>query len=132
MTPQAILPGALAFVDALCGKKLKTAVASSSKNAPFILERLRLADTFDAVVSGNDIAKSKPDPEVFLTAARRLETAPAVCLVVEDSLAGIEAAKAGGMRALGVGFAARSPLADFHAESLATASVDSLLRGLPA
>ena len=77
----------------------KLAIGSSSKNTKFILGRIGLADFFDAISDGTDITHSKPDPEVFLIAAERLGFAPNECLVVEDALAGIQAAKAGGMDA---------------------------------
>ena len=75
------------------------AIGSSSKNTKFILERIGLGGFFDAVADGTDITHSKPHPEVFLKAAERLGLFPQNCLVVEDALAGIRAAKAGGMGA---------------------------------
>ena len=77
----------------------KLAIGSSSKNTKFILGRIGRGDFFDAVSDGTDITRSKPDPEVFLIAAQRLGLEPKDCLVVEDALAGIQAAKAGGMDA---------------------------------
>lgn len=73
----------------------KLAIGSASKNTPFILERLGLGSYFDAVADGNCVTHSKPDPEVFLKAAEMLGLSPAVCLVVEDAHAGVEAAVAG-------------------------------------
>ena len=70
------------------------AIGSSSKNTPFILERIGLDHFFDVVVDGNCIQHSKPDPEVFLTAAERLHVAPVDCLVVEDAISGAEAGHA--------------------------------------
>ncbi|MBR5044255.1 MAG: HAD-IA family hydrolase, partial [Clostridia bacterium] len=78
------------------------AVGSSSKNTPIILKQIGLADFFDAVSDGNNITRSKPDPEVFLSAAKMLGVSPADCLVVEDADAGIEAGRAGGMKTLSV------------------------------
>lgn len=75
-------------------------VGSSSKNTKFILRQLGLGNFFDTVADGTDITHSKPDPEVFLVAAKKLGVPPADCAVVEDAKAGIEAAKAGGMTAL--------------------------------
>jgi len=98
---------------------IKTAVASSSKNAQFILEKTGLAPHLDAVVSGNDIVKTKPDPEVFLKAAAALGVAPAEALAVEDAIAGIEAAHAGGFKSVAVGDARKSPLADIKLDTLA-------------
>ena len=77
----------------------KLAIGSSSKNTKFILERIGLGDFFNAIADGTDITHSKPDPEVFLCAAKKLGIDPADCAVVEDAKAGIEAAKAGNMTA---------------------------------
>ncbi len=82
---------------------LKLAIGSSSKNAPFILERIGLGSFFDAISDGNNITKSKPDPEVFLKAAEFLGLTPETCLVVEDAEAGVDAAIAGGMDAAAIG-----------------------------
>ena len=76
------------------------AIGSSSKNTKFILGQIGLADFFDAISDGTDITRSKPDPEVFQIAARKLGMEPSVCAVVEDAKAGIQAAKAAGMTAL--------------------------------
>jgi len=85
---------------------LKLAIGSSSKNAGFILDRLGLCGYFDAVSDGNNIRRSKPDPEVFLKAAGMIGVLPGDCLVVEDAAAGVEAARAGGMDCAGIGAAA--------------------------
>ncbi len=95
----------------------KLAIGSSSKNTKFILERVGLADFFDAVSDGTNISRSKPDPEVFLKAAEFLREKPEDCYVVEDAYAGIEAAKAGGMRAIGIGEAASCEKADIAISS---------------
>lgn len=86
-------------LQALRGRGCLLAIGSSSKNTRFILERIGLDDFFDTVADGTDITHSKPHPEVFLKAAERLGLFPHNCLVVEDALAGIRAAKAGGMAA---------------------------------
>lgn len=98
-------------LDALRGMGLKLAIGSSSKNAGFILEQLGLGDYFDAVSDGNNITRSKPDPEVFVKAAEFLAESPGDCLVVEDAKAGLEAALAGGMDCAGIGDAASCGLA---------------------
>jgi beta-phosphoglucomutase len=103
MTPAEILPGAMAFVRAARDRGLRTAIGSASKNTPVILKRVGLDGLFDAVIDGNATGKAKPDPEVFLLAARALALDPARCLVFEDAEAGVEAALAAGMRAVGVG-----------------------------
>ncbi len=84
-------------------KGLKLSIGSSSKNTKTILAHLGLGDFFDAIADGTDITHSKPDPEVFLVSAQKLGIAPEDCAVVEDALAGIQAAKAGGMTALALG-----------------------------
>lgn len=94
-----------------CGYKL--AIGSSSKNARFILEKVQLMNYFDAVSDGTNISKSKPDPEVFLKAAEFIKESPENCMVVEDAIAGIDAAKAGGMKAAGIGQAADYEKTDF-------------------
>lgn len=99
----AVLPGAFDTLADLRKRGLKIAVGSVSKNTPVILAKTGLADFIDKVSCGLDITKSKPDPEVFLVAAKKLELAPGECVVVEDSAAGIVAAKAAGMKSLGVG-----------------------------
>lgn len=91
----------------------KLAIGSSSKNARFILKKVQLMNYFDAVSDGTNISKSKPDPEVFLKAAEFIKESPENCMVVEDAFAGIDAAKAGGMKAVGIGQAADYEKTDF-------------------
>lgn len=97
-------------LNALRGRGLKLAIGSSSKNTPLILERLGLSGFFDAVSDGNNITRSKPDPQVFTMAADMLGLPSEKCLVVEDAQAGIQAAKSGGFDSAGISSAAR-PLA---------------------
>ncbi len=119
----AALDGVFDFITYLRNNGIKIAVGSASKNTPVILEKTNLADKFDAVSCGLDTQKSKPDPEVFLIAANKLGIAPAECVVIEDSDAGIEAAKSGGMYAVAVGEAERNSKAD-----IAVSSVGSLYK----
>jgi beta-phosphoglucomutase len=91
----------------------KLAIGSSSRNAKYILERVELADYFDAVSDGTNITLTKPNPEVFLKAAEMLGLPPRECVVVEDAIAGIEAAAAGGFKSVGIGEAARLGAADW-------------------
>ncbi len=93
------------------------AVGSSSRNAKFILERADLMEYFDAISDGTNITKSKPDPEVFLKAAEFLQVEPEECYVVEDACAGIDAAKAAGMTAIGIGEAAEYEKSDIRIHS---------------
>lgn len=103
MDSSAVLSGVCEVLSELKQKNLLLAVGSASKNAPVILQKTGLLPYLNQISCGLDTTKSKPDPEVFLVAAEKLALAPEECLVVEDSAAGIEAAKAGHMRSLGVG-----------------------------
>jgi len=103
MTPDDILPGVKVFLEKLKSAKYKIAIGSSSKNAGVILERIGYSNYFNAVIDGNKISFSKPDPEVFIKAAKELKANPRNCVVFEDAAAGIEAAHNAGMKAIGVG-----------------------------
>jgi beta-phosphoglucomutase len=92
----------------------KLAIGSSSKNAKYILERVDLMDAFDAISDGTNITHSKPHPEVFEKAGEFLGLAPEECAVVEDAYAGIDAAKAAGMAAVGIGDASGYDKADYR------------------
>lgn len=102
----------------LKGMGVKIAIGSSSKNTKLILKNLGIIDVFDAIADGNDILKSKPDPEVFLKAAEKLKLKPCECAVGEDAFAGIEAAKRGGFFAIAIGDASTSGLADISITKL--------------
>lgn len=114
-------------LERLRGMGLKLAVGSSSKNTHTILDKIGLGTYFDAVADGNDIVRSKPDPEVFLVAASRLGISPEKCLVVEDARAGIDAAKAGGFESCAIGAASGYELAD-HSLKCFSEIVDIVLR----
>lgn len=103
LKPSDILDGALEFLQAMKRQNIKTALASASKNARMILQGLNLEQYFDAVADGTVATKAKPDPEVFLIAAQLLGEEPSSCIGFEDSFAGIEAIKAAGMKAVGLG-----------------------------
>ncbi len=103
MTADEILPGVIEFLNEVQRVGLKTAIGSASQNTPLILERVGLSGFFDAVVDGNTVSKAKPDPEIFLQAARALNVDPLKCLVFEDAEAGVEAALRAGMKCIGVG-----------------------------
>lgn len=106
MSPADLSDEVRTTLDALRVKGFKLAIGSSSKNARMILQQIGLGDYFDAVSDGNHIVNSKPDPEVFLKAAEYISEKPKDCLVVEDALAGIEAAVRGGFKSAGLGEAA--------------------------
>ena len=119
LTPEDRLAGVTDALAALREKGYKLAIGSSSKNTPVILEKIGYAGYFDAVSDGNNITRSKPDPEVFLKAAEFLGLSPEECYVVEDAEAGVDAAKAGGFTAIGVGGAAGYAKTDFPISSMA-------------
>jgi beta-phosphoglucomutase len=95
-------------------KGLLMAIGSSSKNAPLILKQTGLEDMFDAISDGNNISKSKPDPEVFLVAAQYLHTEPSSCIVIEDADSGVQAAIAANMDCAAIGHATLSGLATYN------------------
>jgi beta-phosphoglucomutase len=103
MPPDDILPGAREFLNVVRAAGFKTALGSASKNALIILDRLGLTPLFDAIIDGNKVSKTKPDPEVFLKGAEALMIDPKYCVVFEDAEAGIEAAIAGNMKCVGIG-----------------------------
>lgn len=127
VTAKDILPGVMALLRGLKERGIKVAIGSSSKNTPIILKKIGLDNYFDAVADGNDIKNSKPDPEVFLLAAEKLQVSPTECLVVEDAVAGIEAALSGGMKVLGVGFASTCEKATYRLKDLVHADIDKIL-----
>ena len=103
MTAAEILPGVNDLLNFLEINDIKYALGSASKNAPLILEKVGLLNRFTAIVDGNDVSKAKPDPEVFLIGARKLQMNPENCVVVEDAIAGIQAANAAKMISIGIG-----------------------------
>ena len=113
MSPADLSEEVKTTLDALRAKGLLLGIGSSSKNTKFILSRIGLGDYFDKISDGTNITRSKPDPEVFLKAAEYLGLEPKDCLVVEDAVAGVQAAHAAGMDAAAVGDAAGSGLAEY-------------------
>lgn len=113
-----ILSGAREYLTALRAAGVKTALGTASKNSMLILESLNITGLFDAIIDGNSTTRAKPDPEVFLLAAQAIGLSPAQCVVFEDAYAGIEAAKAAGMTAVGIGSREALPNADFNLSGL--------------
>ena len=118
MTPQDVSQEVRDTLTELKKRGYKLAVGSSSKNTGFILERTELTGAFDRISDGNNIIRSKPDPEVFLKAAEYLEEKPEDCLVVEDAEAGIEAGISGGMKTAAIGDAVNCGKADYELETI--------------
>lgn len=117
MTPDDVTDEVRNTLAELRKRGCKLAIGSSSKNARFILERVKLTDAFDEISDGNNITKSKPDPEVFVKAGEYLKDVLENCIVVEDAYAGIDAAKAAGMTAVGIGDASAYEKADYKIKS---------------
>lgn len=103
MNESEILPGVLPVLEFLKEKKQAIALGSASKNARPILEKTGIISFFDVIVDGNDVTNAKPDPEVFLKAARLLNISPTDSIVFEDSVAGVQAANIGKMTSVGIG-----------------------------
>lgn len=103
ITSKDLADGAWTVLEKLHAVHIPMAIGSSSKNTPLIVEKLGIGKFFDAIVDGNQISHSKPDPEVFLLAAEKLHQKPSDCLVVEDAEAGVKAALNGGFLVAGIG-----------------------------
>lgn len=116
LTPADTLEGVLPTLAELRRRGYRLALASVSKNAPLILERTGLDRYLDAVADGNCITRSKPDPEVFLKAAEKLDMACGSCAAMDDALAGIEAGRAAGMLTIGFGDSAKNKAGDLNLE----------------
>jgi alpha,alpha-trehalose phosphorylase len=113
-----LLPGARAVLQACRAAGMKIGLASASRNAPLILQRLRIAEWFDVIVDPACVPRGKPHPDLFLAAADALGVHPSRCVGVEDSVAGIEAIRLAGMTAVGIGDAAILARADRTIASL--------------
>lgn len=127
-----LVEGASRLLEELHARGARLAVGSSGPpaNIRLVVESLKAAAFFGAVVSGDDVQRGKPDPQVFALAARRLELPPAQCVVVEDAPVGVQAAQAAGMRAVAVMIhhsAQAFPGADLVVERLAELSADRLI-----
>lgn len=119
MTPDDVTAEVRDTLTELRNRGYKLSIGSSSKNAKFILDKVALTDYFDAISDGTNITKSKPDPEVFLKAAEFLGVMPEDCIVIEDAAAGVDGAKAGGMKAVGIGDASSYEKTDYPIKTFA-------------
>lgn len=127
MSAAEVLPGSAELLQELHTQGIKIALGSASKNSGLILERTNLAHFFDAIVDGNSVTTSKPDPEVFVKGAGLLNASPADCVVFEDASAGVQAAISAGMAVVGVGEAENLPGADKIVKDLAGVTVVELM-----
>ena len=113
MKADEILDDVPKVLDFLISKQQPLALGSASKNAHTILEKVHLLEKFEAIVDGNGVTKGKPNPEVFLNAAKLLKVNPSDCIVFEDAIAGIQAANAAEMISIGIGDASVLNEADY-------------------
>ncbi len=118
MGPLEVLPGVPSFFAEVAARKIPLALGSASKNANMVLTRVGLIHAFNAIVDASQVTHGKPHPETFLKAADLLGIAPEKCLVFEDSAAGVQAAIAGGMNAIGIGTPEDLPGAIVHLRNL--------------
>ena len=127
LTPEDLLPGVKDFLDQAQALGIPCAIASASKNAPFILEKLGVIDLFDAIVDPATLTKGKPDPEIFVKAAESIGIKPEEAIGFEDAQAGIAGIKACGMYAIGI--LAGEPLdqADRTVHTLDELNMDELI-----
>lgn len=128
--PRDLLPGAKELLEEIRAAGLKSAVGSASRNAGEVIDRLGLRPLLDAVADGHSVGRQKPAPDLFLHAAAQLSLPPVECVVIEDAAAGIEAAKAGGFRVVGVGPRERVGGADVVFPRLAGVRLSDILSAL--
>jgi HAD superfamily hydrolase (TIGR01509 family) len=132
ISPRDLLPGAKELLEEIRAAGLKNALGSASRNASEVLDRLGIRSLFDAISDGYSVERQKPAPDLFLHAAQQLGLPPAECVVVEDAAAGVEAAKAGGFRSIGLGPRERVGDAEAIFPGLFGVRLADLLKGLDA
>ena len=126
MQPDEILPGVRNFIEELKAAGIKIALGSASKNSSEILKRTGISDFFEAIVDGNSVSRSKPDPEVFSRGAELLGVLPEGCIVFEDAVAGVEAAHRAGMKVIGIGDVEVLKKADLVIPDMTNLKIDDL------
>lgn len=126
MRAKDILPGARELIEELVAADIRVGLGSSSRNAQLILDNVGLTPLFDAVVDGNHITLSKPDPEVFLKGSQALGLDPVDVVVFEDAASGVQAALAGGFFAVGVGSEEQLGAANVVVPSMADVTLQDL------
>ncbi len=130
ITENDFLPGARKLMADIRRHGLKMAVGSASKNTATVLQRLGIAEVFDTVADGYSTERGKPAPDLFLYAAAQMDVPPEQCIVVEDAHAGIQAALAAGMIAVGIGPVERVGDAHFRYDATADIDLDQILAAL--
>ena len=126
INPGEMLPGAHAFLLELHAKGIKIAIGSSSKNSILILDKLGITYLFESIIDGTKLTFGKPHPEVFLKGATELNVKPHECVVFEDAISGVEAAKAGGFHCIGIGSADILSKADAIIDNLEGFTIEKL------
>jgi beta-phosphoglucomutase len=132
VTPKDLLSGVQEFLREARTRGIKLGIASASKNAKDVINNLGILDALDAIGDGNSVSNPKPAPDLFVWVAGRLDSPPAQSVVFEDAEAGVQAALAGGMYAVGLGPASRVGKAHVVLPDLNGAHVDDVLSALPA
>ncbi len=127
ITSANLLPGALNLLQKLQAMQYRLALASASRNAKLVVNRLGIEQYFEVIADGNSVEKTKPAPDIFLFVADQLFLAPEKCLVIEDAEAGIKAAKAAGMTTVGIGPPERVGAADHLYPSVAAIKIEDLV-----
>ena len=130
MSREETLPGAREFLTACRAAGYRIALGSASKNSSTILERLEITPYFDAIVDGTVVSKAKPDPEVYLKGAEMLGVTPADCIVFEDAEAGIQAAHAAGIAAVGIGNAPQLADAELRLNGFSNITIEEIEEAL--
>ncbi len=127
MSPKEVVAGGVDLLKEIRQAGIKTAIASASRNTTTVLQRLEITSYFDGIADGNSVVNGKPAPDVFVFAAGIVNTSVVDCLGIEDANAGIEAIKAAGMTALGIGPNERFPKADKVMDNLENKNLQDLL-----
>ncbi len=127
ITPADFLSGAPQLLEEIRSRGLKMAVGSASKNTRTVLERLGILHHFDVIADGHSVVRGKPAPDLFIYAAEQMGVPPEQCVVIEDAAAGIEAARAAGMVAVGVGPSTRVGKAHYRYKSTAEIDLNEVL-----
>jgi len=127
MSPKEVVAGGVDLLKEIRQAGINTAIASASRNTTTVLQRLEITSYFDGIADGNSVVNGKPAPDVFVFAAGIVNTSVVDCLGIEDANAGIEAIKAAGMMALGIGPKERFPKADKVMDNLENKNLQDLL-----
>ncbi|HSK67474.1 MAG TPA: beta-phosphoglucomutase [Anaerolineales bacterium] len=130
VSPRDLLPGAKELLEEIRVARLKIALGSASKNAGEVVDRLDIRPLFDAISDGHSVERQKPAPDLFLHAAKQLGLPPSACVVIEDAAAGIQAARSGGFRSIGLGPSERVGEAEVLFPSLSGLRLATLLTAL--